>query len=251
MSETDSAHLPDPNAVLSACVAAMNDGCLDQAEARLAPLLSAVPGHPGALYLGGMIAVGRQDWPGAVGMLRRALQDAPDQPRIILPLSQALRASGRTADAEAVLRQALARPPADAALTAQLEHQLGLILKLQQRPDEAAIQMRAAAKRAPPDRQQSLEQASLLRQLHRHDEAIAIYTELLADNPLDLDTHLLLNEIQQSLGDKDALLASYEHALRRAPGAAQLPRAKGRLLLKLARPDEARRHRAAATPQPT
>jgi tetratricopeptide (TPR) repeat protein len=298
---------PEADAVLRACVAAINDGHGEDAEAQLSPLLAAHPAHPGALYLGGMIASMRQDWRMAEDRLRRALAAAPAQPRILLLLSQALRAQGRAAEAaalyrplaaaknaasglrvecalameesgdmqrarrlyrlawgrggdpaaalglarllssggqasaaEALLRQALAGSTADASMKARLEHQLGVALKMQQRWDEAIGRMRAAAACAPLDRRSSLERASLLRQMSRPEEAVCLYESLLETDPLDLDVHLLLNELRHSLGEAPALLASYDQALRRAPGAVQLPLAKGRLLLKLGRPDEAK-----------
>lgn len=293
--------------MLRACMAAINAGRDTDAESQLAPLLAARPTHPGALYLSGMIASMRQDWRVAEDRLRRALKNAPAQPRILLPLSQALRAQGRAAEAaalcrplaaakgaasalriecalameesgdiqralrlyrlawgrgadpaaalglarllssggraseaEALLRQTLTGSTADIAIQARLEHQLGVTLKMQQRWDAAIGRMCAAAARAPLDRHSSLERASLLRQMSRQEEAISLYEKLLEKNPLDLDVHLLLNELQHSLSEAPTLLASYDAALRRAPGAMQLPLAKGRLLLKLARPEEAK-----------
>jgi tetratricopeptide (TPR) repeat protein len=78
-----------------------------------------------------------------------------------------------------------------------------------------------------------------LRRLGRAEDAIAEYETLLADNPLDLGTHLLLAELRHGLG-MPAFLSSYDDALQRAPEAAQLPCTKGRLLLKLARFQDAR-----------
>lgn len=262
----------EPDAVMRACMAQMNAGFAEGAEAELAPLLAAFPDHPGALCLAGLIASGRRDWRRAEDFLRRALEGAPGQPRILLPLAQVLEERGDAAAAEQfycqawlrggdptaalgqcrlllargsadaaepILRQALAGAIADPDLRAQLEHHLALSLQRRQAFDEALQRMRAAAAQSPLDRRAALERASLLRRLGQTGEAIAVYENLLAENPLDLDTHLLLSELRNGLGEADAL-SSYEKALQRAPGAAQLPRARGRLLLKLGSPDDAR-----------
>lgn len=122
----------------------------------------------------------------------------------------------------------------DDAIRAALEYQLGLSLRKQRRHAEALAHLAAARQHAPaPERSFGLEQANVFQHLGRFSEAAAIYRQMIALDPLDLDAHLLLNEIIHRTDDPEGLLASYDLALNAAPSAAILPATKAFYLLKL------------------
>ena len=127
----------------------------------------------------------------------------------------------------------------DNTIRARLEHQLGLALKQQRRLDEALAHMDVARALAPvAGRAQQLERALVLQLLNQIDDAAQVYEDILATDPLALDVHVLRAEI--AYGRKDDVLASYRNAMERAPRAAALPVAMGRILLRQNRADEAR-----------
>lgn len=94
--------------------------------------------------LGGFLA-DRGDYAAAEGEYRAALRlDARFTPAWA-NLADTMRAQGREADAESVLREGLAQSPKDA----MLHHALGLSLVRQQRKDEALRELRRAAELDP------------------------------------------------------------------------------------------------------
>lgn len=125
---------------------------------------------------------------------------------------------------------------------AALEHQLGVALKLQRRHIEALNHMgRARDLLGRGIRSWEIERADLLQHLSRFEEAAEIYQALLVENPQDMHTHILLNEIYYRHRLDGRFLRSYDEALLRSPDAAQLAVAKGQLLMKLGRVEEARK----------
>lgn len=250
----------------------INSGDLDAAERGLTDLLACERDHPVGLYLLGFVAFERDRWAQAEMLLRSALQQSPAQTKILVLLARTLRALGRPHEALSVCRQivspdfelrletartqAMAGDPKaaersframlsgtqveDHAMCAQLQHELGLVLKAQHRYGEALSEMKAASVRNPVIRPHALDRASLAADLGRLDDAADAYKSLLEHNPLDLEVHSLLNDIHHVSGRKDLLGTSYDEALSAAPQAASLPMAKGHLFLKLRDPEQAK-----------
>ena len=250
----------------------INSGDLAAAKAVLADLLAREGRHPVGLYLLGYIAFSQNRWADAESLLRKALPEASAQAKVLALLARTLRASGKFQEAlsvcrqikspdlesrletarsetgagnpkagEALLRSILPAIPAeDDATRAQLEHELGLTLKLQHRYSDALAVMKSAAARSIAIRPHAMDRASLAAELGRFDEAAAAYQTILANNPLDLEVHSLLNDIHHVSGRTDLLGTSYDMALSAAPGAVSLPTAKGHLFLKLLEPERAR-----------
>lgn len=144
--------------------------------------------------------------------------------------------SGRAADAEALLRDALAAAPCEAEARATLELQLGIALRAQCRYAEA-LEPLARARTGGDRRDAAIEYANVLQHLARFDDAAHVYEELLARDPLDLEVHASLNELSRRDG---ASFTSYDRAQQLRPRSAILPAAKGNMLLKLGRAAEAR-----------
>jgi Flp pilus assembly protein TadD len=228
---------PDTGRLIADAVTRIGQGDHDGAERLLAAALAQTPRHPVAIYLRGLIACEKADWARAETLLRQALALAPGQPKIVLLLFQALRAQNRGGEAEAPLRQALATAMLDAQTRADLEQALGQVLKLARRHAEALALMQVASRRAPPDREQTLEQANVLRTLGRANEAGELYEALLAADPLALDVHIMLSEMRG--GGRPDFVAALDKAAAQRPGRVELPVTKGHLLLRAERLDEA------------
>ncbi|MDB5707653.1 MAG: hypothetical protein JWN66_4769 [Sphingomonas bacterium] len=175
----------------------------------------------------------------AAAIYGEALRRAPDLAEASLRLARLLLGSGDPAKAEAVLRQALSAAAAgDAGTRARIESELGVALKLLRRHEEALDHLDAAAALAPGPQVQT-RRAVVLQHLRRFDDAIAALERALADDPLDMDTHVALNEILWRQGRDDAFLASYDVAMRARPESILPHVAKGQFLLKTERAGDA------------
>lgn len=183
------------------------------------------------------------DLPAAESGLRQLLARAPANIQATLNLADLLIRCRRSGEAEASLQRTLADPSASSlpsALRAELEHRLAIALKLQRRHAEALSHLESAARAAPHSRPIQLSRALVLQHLQRFDEAAAAYEGLLAQEPLDLETHLHLNELLYRQGQDRRFLQSYDEALRRTPHSALLLTAKGQFLLQARRGAEAK-----------
>jgi tetratricopeptide (TPR) repeat protein len=155
----------------------------------------------------------------------------------IAHLAALMSRSGRAADAEVLVRGALAARPREIASRAALELQLGIALRAQRRYDEA-LEPLLRSRAQDASRDAAIEHANVLQHLARFEEAGRVYEELLARDPLDMEVHTSLNELSHRRGG-GAPLTSYDLAQRRRPQAAILPVAKANMLLKLGRTAEA------------
>lgn len=159
---------------------------------------------------------------------------------VTLAFAQFLLRAQRSEEAEQLVRAALKAPSLpDDSVRAQLEHQLGLSLKLQHRHADAISAMRQAASRGLADRACTLEYAGLAAHAGEFDEAIGLYEAHLQRNPLDLETHSLLNDLYHAAEKRECVGQSYDQALARAPKAVGLSIAKGRLFLSMNDPAKA------------
>lgn len=174
--------------------------------------------------------------------LRELLARAPTHAQAALNLADILMRCRRNGEAEAVLRESLASVPAVSSLElrSEVEHRLAISLKLQRRHREALAHLDAAIAQAADSRAIRKSRAVLLQHLQRFQEAIGVYELLLAEEPLDLETHLHLNELLYRQGQDGLFLHSYDEAMRRAPHSALLRAAKGQFLLQARRWPEAR-----------
>jgi len=157
----------------------------------------------------------------------------------LVNLSGLLSRTGRAAEAEQMLRQALIDPRWDGGARAQIDDQLALALKRQRKYEQALGFMRPPAPGTIAPREQLLDHADLLRHAGRTEEAAALYEKRLEQHPLDIRVHVLLSEVRRIL-DREPL-ASFDAALAREPAAAQLPVQKGLLLLKMGQAADAER----------
>lgn len=104
----------------ASCVDALNramtlarNGRLDAACAILLDLLDAMPDHPDALQVMGLVERSAGDNPAAEEWLRRSLLQKPDQPHVQNNLGNVLMDLGRTDEALEAYRRALELKPED------------------------------------------------------------------------------------------------------------------------------------------
>jgi tetratricopeptide (TPR) repeat protein len=246
---------------LEGAVQSLNGEDLAGAELNLRRVLALDPSHPVALYLMGVVHFQRSEWEMAEPLFHRALQISPGQPRVIEHLAKAavhLAAShnqaGRGRQAQAVLQKALTHVEGsrgNSVAAAELHHALGLTQKtirqygaclesLARAEALAGSDWAWAAGLSPARRELRLCRASALQHLRRFDDAADELRSMLADNPLDMDIHVQLNELLYRQGRDDLFLASYDAAARALPESTLPLTAKGFMLLNTGRADEAR-----------
>jgi len=185
------------------------------AERQLTQALAIAPDHPVACFLLGTVRFQQRNWEGAEHWLRRALS---------IRLAAAANRPGTGQDESEL---------------AMVEYYLGLSLKFQRRHAEALDHLDRARLLAPNNDQIQGSCAVVLQHLRRFDDAIAAYQDMLARDPLDLATHLQVNELLYRQGRDERFLQSYDDAARRQPGSAVPLNAKGQFLLKAGQPHEA------------
>ncbi len=137
---------PDPAATLRSAAESFRAGRLEEAEATLRALLDRDPGNAGADFQLGVIALARGRPEEAEPPLRRAAEGSGNA-AASLALADALERLGRLAEAEARLRETVAR---DAGLVEGWSRLAGL-LEARGAHDEALWALAAATRLAPRD----------------------------------------------------------------------------------------------------
>ena len=147
-------------------------------------------------------------------------------------LGAVLNACDRSSEAEPVLISAL-RAASDPELVSELENELGVTFMQQRRYADAVDQFERALERSPRLLQAERNRATAFEYRRDAPAAAAAYKRVLAAEPLDLKTHLLLNELLHRCGDTENFLKSYDEAAVRVPDASILPVTKADYLLQL------------------
>jgi len=216
----------------------LNSGDWPLARSRLQQVLALDLTHPVAAYLLGVGEFRQGNWCAAESFLRKASLAISPPPAVNLYLACALQGQGRFRESEDVLR-AMGPERLGAAEAAAWSHRMGLALKHQRRHAEALGFLQRAHRAVPQDRQIALDLTVLLQHLRGYDAAVEVLRTLVAQDPLDLDAHLQLNELLYRQGRDDAFLQSYDHAAACTPQPVPLLNAKGRFLLKAGRAADA------------
>lgn len=160
---------------LAAAYAALQAGQFEAAERWYRETLEIDARQPDALIGLAVVAERRGARAEAIALYRRALAVEPDQPVALAALAE-LSAAGDGAVQESVLRQALARRPASAALHAAL----GRLLAAQDRWSEAQPSFAAAWQLEPASAERAYDLAVALDRLRRTEAAAAMYARALA-----------------------------------------------------------------------
>lgn len=155
--------------------------------------------------------------------------------------------SGRPAQAEPILRDALASDPHDA----DALHFLGLLRHRQGRHAEALDLLRRSVERAPAAAHFRSNLAGVLGQLGLHAEALAHLREVVRAQPTLPQGHNNLGVALESIGQLDEAAAALSEALRLHPAYPEAHNNLGNVFLKRRAPaDAARCYRAALSHRP-
>jgi predicted CXXCH cytochrome family protein len=164
----------------------------------------------------GVFAADRGDVPGAEAAYRTALRLDPGFLPARFNLANLLNAGHRNTEAEAVLREGLARAP-DAAGEGELHFSLGLLLAEENRLDEAAAALTRASELVP-DRPRVFTNLGLaLRTLGKTTEAESALWRARAKDANDTDALQVLAELALARGDRAQALALAEELARLLP----------------------------------
>lgn len=169
---------------------------------------------------------------------QRIASRAPEFAEAASGLGGVLNELGDHAGAERVLAAAL-KLPATTELIAEIENGLGSAKLSGRRFTEALPHFERAIALVPDHSGAAKNRARVLEYLNQPARAADAYRRVLANDPLDLKTHLLLNELLHRSGDSAAMLRSYDEAGRAKPSSPMPLTAKGDQLLLLERPAEA------------
>jgi cellulose synthase operon protein C len=237
-----------PNVGEALVAAALSAGDMDKAEQALAKLRAQVGDTEAVGILGGMVKLGKLDLEGGRAAFAATLKQFPDSVNAKLNLAKVLILQGKRQEGDALLREILAKEPAN---IPTLNTAVQLLMTDQNYP--AAIQLIEAARAAAPKnaaftamlsdvmvrsgdprRAVALLQGMrnseelpplLLAALARaqssaglNDEAKATYRDLLKVAPNDLDVRRAQVDLLLRLNEIDAAKASLREALEKSPG---------------------------------
>ena len=244
----------------------------DDAEALFRQVLQKQPGQPNTLYYLGNAQRDKGHLADAVVSYRSALRARPDFLDADLALAGVLRSLGQLHDAKVIYSriaslvpqsaEALAglgavlnelgdrkeaqhvlataqKLPATAELVAEIETGLGMAKMAERRFADALPHFERAIARNPEHSAATKSRARALDYMNQPRRAADAYRRMLERDPLDLKTHLLLNELLHRTGDSTEMLRSYDEAARARPSSPVPTTAKGDQLLLLERPAEA------------
>ena len=201
-------------------------GRLDEAEATVRALVTAVPDYWRAQHTLGAILMQRGDYASAAQALTLAVTQAPGFVPSLHSLARCQLQQGAHAQALALLRQVTELEPGNARALAER----GYALQHLERHDEAAAALRQAAERLPQDAEVWGNLAATLIHLKETRAALAAAERSLALDPERVQTYLALCKCHAQLGDRRAAVMHVEHALSRIGDDVTLLLTAGRLL---------------------
>ena len=244
----------------------------DDAEALFHQVLRKQPDQPSTLFYLGNAQREKGAVADAIASYRQALRARPVFQDAELALAAALRQTGQLEEARIIYQRVASRAPesAEAAcglggvrnelgdhagaeriladalklpaapdLIAEIETGLGIAKLSDRRFAEALPHFERAIALVPDHSGAGKNRARVLEYLNQPARATDAYRRVLTRDPLDLKTHLLLNELLHRSGASAEMLRSYDEAARARPSSPIPPTAKGDQLLLLERPAEA------------
>lgn len=272
LAELLSAHGDVPQAIMLMGAVRLRQKRYGEAKALLGTVLQVHPDQPVTLHYLGDVFAEEGNLPEAVAAYRKALAARPHYRDTELALAAALKRMGHLEEAKQCYDHILAQVPdspqalaglgdtliqmqafaaaatllakgerlvSDGDLAAEMSERLGYVKFLQRRFAEALPHFERALVVNPAMTEAQRRRATTLEHLGQLQRAADAYRKILKNDPGDLKTHLLLNELINRTGPADEFLASYDAAARQRPASAAIPSAKGDQLLLMERTDEA------------
>jgi Tfp pilus assembly protein PilF len=209
--------MPGIPETLQAGLAHHRAGRLPQAEQLYRRVLEMHPRHAGAIHLLGLIAfqIGQHD--AAVQYLSQAIKLDSFQPAFSADLGEIYRAQGKTADAIAAYRRALALNPK----LADAHNNLGTLLAADNQAAEAAQCFREALRLNPGHADAHGNLGSLLEADGRLADARAAYESAVQMAPESAQAYLNLGGCLSVAGDWHGAMACFQKAARLDPQAVE------------------------------
>jgi protein O-GlcNAc transferase len=193
--------------------ASAQDGDLDVAAARVEQALCIAPDDPDALHLMGLLRHRRGDPAGAVGMLRRAVEQAPASAGLWETLALLLRDTGHVGDALWCQEELCRLAPENF----RAWHELGEMCLRAERLDEAARAFEQALSLRETLAGTWNNLGNVRRLQHRGDEAVACYRRAIALKPDFAEAHFNLGSILQLGGRVRKARQAFATALQHRP----------------------------------
>ena len=137
------------------------------------------------------------------------LQRTPTDPLSRLAEEQQLLASGRAAEAEAIMQAALGSP----ATRAEAHYLLAIAALMRNRPDEAVGHAREATSERPAEPRYQFALGRALKQAQDLEGAAVAYRCAIELQPAYADAHVSLGIVLKAMGDLDAAINCHELAL--------------------------------------
>jgi tetratricopeptide (TPR) repeat protein len=228
----------NPHQAFQAAIALEEEGRPREAERLYQYALALSPDHVASLLRLSTLRVQHADLAGALELLRRAADVAPQSADAQAALGRLLAALKGPQEAIACYQKALAIKPDNAAV----HHHLANALRTLRRGEEAIEHYQRALVLAPNLAEAHLSLAGLLAAHDRSKEAMIHYQHALAIKPDDVEAHKNLGMVLQAASRLEEALAHYEHVLALAPDMADVRVKIGDILHALNRSHEAIAH---------
>ncbi|CAO3455223.1 hypothetical protein [Azospirillum argentinense] len=226
--------MTDPIAQLRQAATLHQAGRLAEAEPLYAAALAALPGHPDALHLYGVLCAQTGRNARAVELIGAAIARKGDSGAYHANLARALRAEGRLAEAAGSLRRAIAlQPSADAFFS------LGNLLKQMGHIEEALTRFHHALILLPEAVEIRMNAAAAQEALGRRGAALRQLRAALACAPAAPALLFNLARTEQAAGHADQAARGYRRTLRTAAEGEDAAINLGQTLLEAGRPVEA------------
>lgn len=188
-------------------------GNLDAANAIYGRILDAIPNHPDALNLSGVIAHQSGNQETAIQLIERAISVNDADASYYNNLGEARRAFGQNSLAIDAFENALRISPGDVAA----HNNLGLALQGLQRYEEARAAYKRALKFAPSDVEVWLNLGNLHREFCHLEESVDAFRKAIGILPAVAAGHGSLGVTLYEAGDSDAAVASLLRAVELDP----------------------------------
>ena len=217
-----------PNANEALIAAALSAGEIDKAEAALNSLRAREGETEAVGLLTGMVRLGRLDLENARQAFADTAKRFPDSVNAKVNLAKVLLLQGRRPDGETILREVLAKEPANAtALDPAVQ------LLVQEKQFQSAIDLVEAARKAEPKNVGlTATLADLLVRSGDPKRAVTMLETMRSAEALPLPLQVSLARAQEAAGQTREAVATYGEALKAEPGNLQLRQLQVDLLLK-------------------
>ena len=158
-------------------------------------------------------ALTANDLPTAESLLRPYLKRRPTDVAAIRMMAELAARIGRLVDSENLLRRALELAPAFTAARANL----ATILYKQNKPAEAIAELEAIEREGAANLGHSSLKAAALGRIGGHDEALALYREILDARPDEPKLWMSFGHILKTVGEQQESVAAYRRAIAIRP----------------------------------